>query len=202
MPLNDVLDQRLSFPTNQVTSDVLSIAKIAIACLQTIPQSHPTMKQVSQDLSTWKPRLAKPLCMITLGEIVMSKLFSSVGSLNPSSSLLSMVKPKNPSLSRHSDRVESAFLGIILKSAWSVFLTGVETEEAGPLQWWSSERLGWVLGAVLWWVQIGCERGRGEESEVVVVEEDDDEEGSDVHVCVRGNEEAEPEVARRVDHDV
>ncbi|KAK7819664.1 putative leucine-rich repeat receptor-like protein kinase [Quercus suber] len=86
----------------------------------TIPQSHPTMKQVSQDLSTWKPRLAKPLCMITLGEIVMSK----------------------------------------------------------------------------------CERGRGEESEAVVVEEDDDEEGSDVHVCVRGNEEAEPEVARRVDHDV
>ena len=74
MPLNDVLDQRLSFPTNQVTSDVLSIAKIAIACLQTIPQSRPTMKQVSQDLSTRKPRLAKPLRMITLGEIVMSEV--------------------------------------------------------------------------------------------------------------------------------
>ena len=52
MPLNDVLDQHLSLPTNQVTSDVLSIAKIAIACLQTIPQSRPTMKLVSQDLST------------------------------------------------------------------------------------------------------------------------------------------------------
>ena len=74
MPLNDVLDQRLSFPTNQVTSDVLSIAKIAIACLQTIPKSRPTMKQVSQDLSTRKPRLAKPLRMITLGEIVMSEV--------------------------------------------------------------------------------------------------------------------------------
>ena len=25
------------------------------------------------------------------------------------------------------------------------------------LGWWSSERLGWVLAAVLWWVQIGVE---------------------------------------------
>ena len=70
MPLNDVLDQRLSLPTNKVAIDVLSIAKIAIACLQTIPQSRPTMKQVSQDLSTRKPHLAKPLHMITLGEVV------------------------------------------------------------------------------------------------------------------------------------
>ncbi|KAK9983358.1 hypothetical protein SO802_032883 [Lithocarpus litseifolius] len=70
MLLDDVLDQRLSLPTNQVASDVLSIAKIAIACLQTIPQSRPTMKQVSQDLSTLKPRLAKPLHMITLGDTV------------------------------------------------------------------------------------------------------------------------------------
>ena len=40
MLLNDVLDQRLSLPTNQVESDVLSIAKIAIACLQTVPHSR------------------------------------------------------------------------------------------------------------------------------------------------------------------
>ena len=70
MPLNNVLDQRLSLPTNKVASDVLSFTKIAIACLQTIPQSRPTMKQVSQDLSTRKPHLAKPLHMITLGEVV------------------------------------------------------------------------------------------------------------------------------------
>ena len=36
-----------------------------------------------------------------------------------------------------------------------MFLAGVETGEAGPLGWWSSERLGWVLAAVLWWVPIG-----------------------------------------------
>ncbi len=70
MPLNDVLDQRLSFPTDQVASIVLSIAKIVIACLHTIPKSRPTMQQVSQELSTRKPHLAKPLHMITLGEIV------------------------------------------------------------------------------------------------------------------------------------
>ena len=27
-----------------------------------------------------------------------------------------------------------------------MFLAGVETREVGPLRWWSSERLGWVLG--------------------------------------------------------
>nr|POE99772.1 hypothetical protein CFP56_48667 [Quercus suber] len=35
-------------------------------------------------------------------------------------------------------------------SVWLVFLAGVEIEEAGPLGWWSLERLGWVLAAVLW----------------------------------------------------
>ena len=39
-------------------------------------------------------------------------------------------------------------------SAWSLFLAGVEIEEVGLLGWWSSERLGWVLAAILWWVQI------------------------------------------------
>ena len=29
-----------------------------------------------------------------------------------------------------------------------MFLAGVETREAGPLGWWSSERLVWVLAAV------------------------------------------------------
>ena len=70
MPLNDVLDQRLPIPTNQVASDLLHIAKIAIACLHTCAQSRPTMQQVSQEISTQKAHLAKPLHMITLGEVV------------------------------------------------------------------------------------------------------------------------------------
>ncbi|KAM3707736.1 hypothetical protein ACJW31_02G045900 [Castanea mollissima] len=43
--LKDVLDQRLSLPTDEATREVFSIAKIAIACLHTIPQSRPTMRQ-------------------------------------------------------------------------------------------------------------------------------------------------------------
>ena len=136
-------------------------------------------------------------------------------SLNPGSSLLFMAEPKNPSLSQHLDQVESAFLKswcVILESAWSVFLAGVETREVGLLGWWSSDRLGWVLVAVLWWIQIRvsliwfwvliwfwdcvlflqCEGGRGKESAASTVEEDDDEEGSGI--CVRGNEEVEPKV--------
>ncbi len=70
MPLKDVLDQQLSLPLNQAAMEVLSIAKIAISCLHTVPQSRPTMQQVSQELSTQKPHFPSTLHMITLGEIV------------------------------------------------------------------------------------------------------------------------------------
>ncbi|KAF3948860.1 hypothetical protein CMV_025192 [Castanea mollissima] len=68
--LKDVLDQRLSLPMDEAAREVLSIAKIAIACLHTIPQSRPTMRQVSQKLSTQKPHLPNTLQSITLGEVV------------------------------------------------------------------------------------------------------------------------------------
>ena len=68
--LKDVLDQRLSLPTNEAAGEVLSIAKIAIACLHTIPQSRPTMQQVSQELSTQKSHLPNTLHTITFGEVV------------------------------------------------------------------------------------------------------------------------------------
>ncbi|KAK7827938.1 mdis1-interacting receptor like kinase 2 [Quercus suber] len=70
MLLKDVLDQRLSLSINRVAMEVLSIAKIAIACLHTIPQSRPTMQQVSQELSTQKPHFPNTLFTITLGEVV------------------------------------------------------------------------------------------------------------------------------------
>nr|POE51370.1 mdis1-interacting receptor like kinase 2 [Quercus suber] len=70
MLLKDMLDQRLSLPINQVAREVLSIAKIAIACLHTIAQSRPTMQQVSQELSTQKPHLPNTLFTITLGKVV------------------------------------------------------------------------------------------------------------------------------------
>ena len=42
--LKEVSGQCLSLPMNQATTEVLTIAKIAIACLNTIPQSCPTMQ--------------------------------------------------------------------------------------------------------------------------------------------------------------
>ncbi|KAK9992256.1 hypothetical protein SO802_027241 [Lithocarpus litseifolius] len=68
--LKDVLDQRLSLPMDEAAREVLSIAKIAVACLHTIPQSRPTMRQVSQKLSTQKSHLPNTLQSITLGEVV------------------------------------------------------------------------------------------------------------------------------------
>ena len=73
------------------------------------------------------------------------KLFSSAGSHSTQTLLFSLwPNPKTRAwvdvqigLSRHS-------WGVILESAWSVFLAGVETGEPRPLGWWSSKRLGWV----------------------------------------------------------
>ena len=70
MLLKDMLDQRLSLPINRVAREVLSIAKIAISYLHTVPQSRPIMQQVSQKLSTQKPHLPNSLFTITLGEVV------------------------------------------------------------------------------------------------------------------------------------
>uniref|UniRef100_A0A5B7BBM7 non-specific serine/threonine protein kinase n=1 Tax=Davidia involucrata TaxID=16924 RepID=A0A5B7BBM7_DAVIN len=67
--LQDVLDQRLSPPMNQVANEVVFIVKLALACLQANPQPRPTMRQVSQLLSAPKPPLPKPFHMISVGEL-------------------------------------------------------------------------------------------------------------------------------------
>lgn len=48
--LMDVLDQRLSPPSNQVAEKLILVANLAFACLSTSPQSRPTMHQISQEL--------------------------------------------------------------------------------------------------------------------------------------------------------
>ncbi|XP_043692836.1 MDIS1-interacting receptor like kinase 2-like [Telopea speciosissima] len=49
--LRDMLDSCLSFPSDQkVAKDVISVMRIALACLRSHPQSRPTMHQVSKEL--------------------------------------------------------------------------------------------------------------------------------------------------------
>ncbi|KAJ1437378.1 Tyrosine-protein kinase, active site [Sesbania bispinosa] len=51
MPLMDkYLDQRLPHPTNPIVKELVSIVRIAIACLLESPRSRPTMEQVAKEL--------------------------------------------------------------------------------------------------------------------------------------------------------
>ena len=69
--LKDVLDQRLEPPRNQVARIVVSVAKLAFACLETNPQSRPTMKQISRELSIARSPLSEMFDKITLGQLLV-----------------------------------------------------------------------------------------------------------------------------------
>ncbi|VVA36275.1 PREDICTED: MDIS1-interacting receptor like [Prunus dulcis] len=71
MPISKVLDQRISPPTKQEAGEVVSLVKIAFASLNPSSQCRPTMKKVSQLLSsTQRLHLSKPLHMTTCGELL------------------------------------------------------------------------------------------------------------------------------------
>ena len=70
MPIVDVPDRRISSPTDESAKEVLYVVKIAVACLNASPQFRPTMKQVSQNLSTQRLQLSKPVDTITWGELL------------------------------------------------------------------------------------------------------------------------------------
>ncbi|CAL8173350.1 unnamed protein product [Prunus armeniaca] len=70
IPILDVLDQRISPPTHQLASEVVSLVKIAFACSNSSPKSRPRMKQVSYFLSTQMLHLSKPVHMMTCGELL------------------------------------------------------------------------------------------------------------------------------------
>ncbi|XP_015887712.2 MDIS1-interacting receptor like kinase 2-like [Ziziphus jujuba] len=67
--LKDLLDQRLAPPKRRVAEEVVSIAKLAFSCLQPSPQSRPTMKEVSDKLSTSLPSLSETPHTITLKQL-------------------------------------------------------------------------------------------------------------------------------------
>ncbi|KAF8365008.1 hypothetical protein HHK36_032988 [Tetracentron sinense] len=68
--LKDVLDQRISHPIVHAAQEVVSIVKLASACLRTSPQSRPTMQEVSQKLSTPMTHFMDPFNTITLGHLL------------------------------------------------------------------------------------------------------------------------------------
>ncbi|KAF8370185.1 hypothetical protein HHK36_031779 [Tetracentron sinense] len=68
--LKDILDQRLSPPTHQVAEEVVSIMKLAFACLRDRPQSRPTMQHVSQNISIRNPPSLEPFQTIKLGQLL------------------------------------------------------------------------------------------------------------------------------------
>ena len=49
--LKDKVDQRLPHPTNLVAKELISIVRIASACLAESPRSRPTMEQVIKELA-------------------------------------------------------------------------------------------------------------------------------------------------------
>ncbi|XP_031124291.1 MDIS1-interacting receptor like kinase 2-like isoform X2 [Ipomoea triloba] len=70
MLVKDLLDPRLSTPTKQVANELVLVAKIAVACLNSNPQCRPTMRQVSVLLSK-----ELHLSNLLLDHITISQLF-------------------------------------------------------------------------------------------------------------------------------
>ncbi|KAK3415149.1 hypothetical protein EUGRSUZ_H00710 [Eucalyptus grandis] len=66
--LQDVLDRRLPLPSDKDAENVVSIAKLAMACLRVDPHRRPTMQKVCQGLSIQVP-LVKPFSHVRLSEL-------------------------------------------------------------------------------------------------------------------------------------
>ncbi|KDP42079.1 hypothetical protein JCGZ_01867 [Jatropha curcas] len=70
--LKDLLDNRVSLPSNQVIEEIVSVVEIAVSCLHSNPESRPYMKHVSQELSTHtqNPPLEMQLHTISVGQLL------------------------------------------------------------------------------------------------------------------------------------
>ena len=73
--LKDILDSRLSPPTTQAANELVAVVMIAFQCLDSNLHSRPTMRHVSQQLSTitaWTN--SQPFDMIKLCHLIHVKV--------------------------------------------------------------------------------------------------------------------------------
>ncbi|XP_027091698.1 uncharacterized protein [Coffea arabica] len=68
--LKEILDSRPQSLTKQMAANVVSLAKLALLCVDPNPQLRPTMKQVSVHLLKEKPSLESLFPVITIGELM------------------------------------------------------------------------------------------------------------------------------------
>ena len=71
--LENVIDNRLSPPPNNVSGDVVYITKLALSCLTADPRFRPTMRQVATELTTEWPKLTKSFIEFNLAELLVSE---------------------------------------------------------------------------------------------------------------------------------
>ncbi|PIA34011.1 hypothetical protein AQUCO_03900123v1, partial [Aquilegia coerulea] len=72
--LVDVLDKRLSPPIPEILKEVVLVAKFALACLNTSPESRPTLDFVFNKLSSCKLALKEPFHMITVEQLMIEDI--------------------------------------------------------------------------------------------------------------------------------
>ncbi|BFG28630.1 hypothetical protein CerSpe_149040 [Prunus speciosa] len=68
--LKDALDQHLPPPTPQLQDELITIARLSVACRHSHPQSRPTMLMVSQMLSFQTASSYRGLDDITLEQLI------------------------------------------------------------------------------------------------------------------------------------
>lgn len=68
--LKDILDERLSPPTDNVNEQVVLVLNVALACTNAHPDSRPSMRTVAQELSAnIQPYETEPLNEIRIDEL-------------------------------------------------------------------------------------------------------------------------------------
>ncbi|KAL5707748.1 hypothetical protein ACHQM5_018611 [Ranunculus cassubicifolius] len=73
--LKDLIDTCVSPPTNRkIINDLVLIVRLAFACVQSNPHHRPTMKQVSQNLSTGEEWLLPHFEDITVQQLLSREM--------------------------------------------------------------------------------------------------------------------------------